>query len=66
MAPKKKMTPAAKSVQRRPMRSARPPATAAPAMQPISATLIVRAWSRVPSAKSFVMKSMAPEITPVS
>ena len=66
IAPAKKTTPARNSVQRRPMRSATAPATAEPAMQPISTTLIVKACSRVASAKSLVMKRMAPEITPVS
>ena len=35
-------------------------------MHPISTTLIVNASSRVESAKSLVMKRMAPEMTPVS
>jgi hypothetical protein len=65
-APAKKTTPATRSVNRRPMRSATVPATAEPAMQPISTTLIVKACSRAARAKSLVIKRIAPEITPVS
>ena len=48
------------------MRSATDPETAEPPMQPIKTTLIVKAWSRLSSANSLLMKRIAPEITPVS
>jgi hypothetical protein len=65
-APTEKPTPAATITQRRPKRSASHPPIPAPSSAPTKTTLTTSSGMVEDRAKSFLMKRIAPEITPVS
>ncbi len=66
MAPMAKMAATRMMALRRPKRSANQPPAAAPITAPASTVLVTTSCSLVESAKSCLMNSRAPEMTPVS